>query len=81
MTEAEPTYARMILEFLATLRKRTSTRTGAKMIVFNLHDQEKKMTYTQLRNVFGVENLNDEDYGNYEHVAFWQLISDIVCAK
>ena len=44
-----PTYARMTLEFLATLRRGRDNRTREEAIVFNIHDQPHLMTFTQLR--------------------------------
>ena len=32
------------------------------------------MTFTQLRDALGIIDLQDENYGAFEKVAFWQLI-------
>ena len=71
-----PTYARMTLEFLATLRRERDNRTREEAILFNIHDQSHLMTFTQLRDALGIIDLQDENYGAFEKFAFWQLISN-----
>ena len=71
-----PTHARMTLEFLATLRRGRDNRTREEAILFNINNQSYLMTFTQLRNALGIIDLQDENYGAFEKVAFWQLISN-----
>ena len=70
------TYARMTLEFLAIFRRGRDNRIREEVILFNIHDQSHVITFTQMRDALGIIDLQDENYGAFEKVAFWQLISN-----
>ena len=48
-----PTYARMTLELLVTLRRGRDKRIREEAILFNIHDQSHLMIFTQLRDALG----------------------------